>query len=505
MPHQADPFSSPVSPGCTPIPFCSGPRGGAASQVSQVSRIRLRADAAFIRGPGLSVCICVRLWLALRVRNGTGVNGAHTGPLNNHLLFRGFRMAAQLPLCRGGMPQVRSAPTRMHSNASVKTAALAGGMLLLSACASAQKISAGAVAGGSLTSAYRDVTVYRLVPPLEPGASPGFEGWRFWSKSKDYVIGGMLEIRFNPRWSLEVNGLFRQLHGHSARVSLPEGSLGDASPEPVVTWEFPVLARYRFQGRRVNPFLEAGPSFRTTGNLNTRPSHHGIAAGAGLEMNWLGLKIAPAVRYTLWAGEQHTEGLQTAPDQIELLVGFSRESESGWRPLGRRVSLGFTLSTNLTGDFATVNIAHPGQPPAYRTSGPRSLIYGPMAEVRLPRRFSLEADALHRSVSHALEWTFDGRQIRSTASLATWVFPVLAKYRFPVRGLQPFLGLGPSFRMRQSFSDSSPYGVAAAAGLEMRAGPMGVTPAIRYTHWAPDRQAGGPVRNQLEAAVGFSF
>jgi hypothetical protein len=306
---------------------------------------------------------------------------------------------------------------------------------------------------------------------------------------------------------LEVNGLFRQLHGSSARILLPDRSLGDQSPQPVATWEFPVLAKYRFQRRKVNPFLEAGPSFRTTGNLNTRPSHHGIAAGAGFEIKWRSLKIAPAVRYTLWAGEKHTQGLQTAPDQVEILVGFSRESESDWRPLGRHIFLGFTLGTNLSGDFRTSNIAHEGQPPAYLTSGPRSFIYGPTVEVRLPHRLSLEVDALHRPISHALETTstFDGRQIRSTARLATWVFPVLAKYGFSVRGLEPSIALGPSFRMRQSFSDSSPYGVAAAAGLEIHLGPMRITPAIRYTHWGPNRQAGGPFRNQVEALVGFSF
>ncbi len=397
-------------------------------------------------------------------------------------------------------------PSLLH--VALKIAALAGGFLLLAPGASAQRISAGVAGGVSLTDAYRDVTTYQFLPSPEPGAPPRLEAARSWSPSKDYVIGGMLDVRFTPRWSLEVNGLFRQLHGSSARVFLPDRSLGEASPQPVVTWEFPVLAKYRFQRRKVNPFLEAGPSFRTTGNLNTRPSHHGVVAGAGFEMKWRSLKIAPAVRYTLWAGEKHTGGLQTAPDQVELLVGFSRESESDWRPLGRHISLGFTLGTNLTGDFRTSNFAHEGQPPAYRTSGPRSLIYGPALEVRLPYRLSLEVNALHRSISHALEITsaFDGRRIRTTGRLATWEFPVLAKYRFSVRGLEPFIALGPSFRLRQAFSESSPYGLAAAAGLEMHFGPLRITPGLRYTHWAPDRRAyGGPVRNQAEALVGVSF
>jgi hypothetical protein len=223
-------------------------------------------------------------------------------------------------------------------------------------------------------------------------------------------------------------------------------------------------------------------------------------------VKWRSLKIAPVVRYTLWAGEKHLGGFQTAPDQVEILVGFSRESKSDWRPLGRHMSLGIMVGTNLTGDFSTSNIAREGQPPAYLTSGPRSFVYGPTVELQLPHRFSLELDALHRPISHALETTFDGRRIRQTARLATWVFPVLAKYRFSVRGLEPFIALGPSFRMRQSLSESSPYGVAAAAGLEIHVGPMKMTPAVRYTHWAPDRREyGGPRRNQAEALVGLSF
>jgi hypothetical protein len=138
------------------------------------------------------------------------------------------------------------------------TAGLIGGLLLLSFGASAQKISVGILGGGSLTDAYRDLTFYDFLPSPEPGAAPRLFATRFWSPSKDYVIGGVLEVRFNPRWSLEVNGLFRQLHGSSATVFLPEGSLGDQSPAPTVTWEFPVLAKYRFQRWKVNPFEPRG-------------------------------------------------------------------------------------------------------------------------------------------------------------------------------------------------------------------------------------------------------
>jgi hypothetical protein len=378
--------------------------------------------------------------------------------------------------------------------------------LLLPPRASGQKISAGIVGGGSLTDGFRDLTRFHF-SPLESGGPARLEAWRSWSPSKDYVIGGMVEVRWNPHWSLEVNGLFRQLHGKTGPVSLPDLSQAGVFPNPVVTWQFPVLAKYRCQGRKINPFFAAGPSFRTTGNLNNAsPSHHGIAAGAGVELNWRNLKIAPTVRYTLWAADKRPDTAQTAADQVELLLGFSRASESAWRPLGRRVSLGGMLGANLTGDLRTTPLHPETQPGAYVTAGPRSFIYGPTVEVWLPHRVSVQVDALHRPISGALEYPYDGRQIRSTSRGVTWVFPVLAKYRFALRGAEPFIALGPSFRMRQSYSESSPYGITAAAGVEIRAGPMRIAPAIRYTHWTPDRRDyGGPLRNQVEALVGLSF
>jgi hypothetical protein len=392
--------------------------------------------------------------------------------------------------------------------ALVRLSALAGGTLLLPSDAPAQKISAGIVAGGSLTDGFRDQTIYNLVPSTEPGAPFLLIGTRFWSPSKDYVGGGMVELHFNPHWSLEVNGLFRQLDGKFAAIQ-PDGSVNSISPNPVVTWQFPVLAKYRFADQKWSPFIEAGPSFRTTGNRNiSNPSHHGLSAGTGFEVHWRSLRIAPTVRYTLWAGDNTQNSAQTKPDQLEILVGLSGRSESGGRPLGRHIALGFMVGANLTGDYGSTNLSHEGDPPIFRSSGPRSFLFGPTVEIRLPHRLSLEVSALNRPISSATETSYEGMLFRTTYRAVTWVFPVLAKYRLSVRGLEPFLAVGPSFRLRQSLaeaSDASPYGVSAGAGLQMRAGPMKIAPGVRYTHWADRRDFGGPFRNQAEVLVGFSF
>jgi hypothetical protein len=84
------------------------------------------------------------------------------------------------------------------------------------------------------------------------------------------------------------------------------------------SWEFPVLAKYKFGSGRFKPFVETGPAFRTPAE---RSSVIGVAAGAGVEVRLRRLKIAPAIRYYHWKQ-------QTAPvpaneitlDQVEFLT-----------------------------------------------------------------------------------------------------------------------------------------------------------------------------------------
>ena len=128
------------------------------------------------------------------------------------------------------------------------------------------------------------------------------------------VAGLLAEIGFTGKLSLEVNGLYRRLHFNS-------GS------EVVVTWEIPVLAKYKFNISAVKPFVELGPSFRPTGNLNySDPSHHGITSGAGVEVYAGRLRFTPTLRYTRWAADNRAlvaSQQLTKLDQVELLVGVS--------------------------------------------------------------------------------------------------------------------------------------------------------------------------------------
>ena len=187
-----------------------------------------------------------------------------------------------------------------------------------------QTLSIGVVGGGSVTDAFPN----DVVQPV--GA---------YSPSKDYIVGPMVEWRFSPRWAIEADGLYRKLH-------LTVGS----GPSPVVTWEFPVLAKYRFEWPGMKPFVELGPSFRTAGNLNgTNPSHPGVTAGFGVELHAYGLNFAPAVRYTRWESDHSLFfGPITSPDQVELLLGVSSASKVASHPLGRHLSVGAVAGVALT-------------------------------------------------------------------------------------------------------------------------------------------------------------
>jgi hypothetical protein len=89
----------------------------------------------------------------------------------------------------------------------------------------------------------------------------------------------------------------------------------------------PVLLKYRLRPESgVQPVIEAGPSFRLSGNLNGyNPSSYGFTTGGGVEMLYKRMNIGPVLRYTRWAadGLQNRRGPRTQVNQLEILVSFT--------------------------------------------------------------------------------------------------------------------------------------------------------------------------------------
>ncbi|HTU47287.1 MAG TPA: outer membrane beta-barrel protein [Bryobacteraceae bacterium] len=147
---------------------------------------------------------------------------------------------------------------------------------------------------------------------------------RYYSPSKDYLVGPFVELRLPFNLSVEADALYRKLNFASVQTGVTTPFRDDDN-----TWEFPILAKYRFKLPVARPYVDAGPSFRTSAfnAYGTSLSNHGFAAGAGVDIKALLLHVSPEVRYTRW-GADFIPGYQlTSPhsnvNQVEFLVGIA--------------------------------------------------------------------------------------------------------------------------------------------------------------------------------------
>jgi opacity protein-like surface antigen len=141
--------------------------------------------------------------------------------------------------------------------------------------------------------------------------------------SRNYIIGPMVELRLPFHLAVEADALYRPLN---VTTFTNTGSALVTTGGDFSTWEFPVLAKYRFPTHIVKPYIEAGPSWRTLASGIDHLSNSGVTVGAGVEVQALLLRIAPEFRYTHWGEDSHNGVAQTftsKQDQVEFLVGFS--------------------------------------------------------------------------------------------------------------------------------------------------------------------------------------
>jgi hypothetical protein len=360
----------------------------------------------------------------------------------------------------------------------------------------AQNLSMGGVAGSNFT------------PNFQP-AGPSYTNTRSW------IAGAVAEWSLAAPVSIETNVLYRQLHILA----------GPSSHFSVVTWEFPILAKFRLGTGRMLPFVEAGPSLRATGNLNDiHPSHYGFTAGIGAERQLGRWRIEPALRYTRWAQDLEAQqaAIRTKPDQLELLVGLRAPTLANQRPFGARFSLGAVVGANLTGDYGSV--ASTAFPPALANSvipnlavdatfvssaGPRSFVGGPEAAVQLSQHFAIAVQGIYRPLRSSVQVLEPGTRhgVNIEAHRTTWEFPALAQYHWRGGRAAPFIEMGPSFRLLQDVYGASPFGIAAGTGVETHLGRLKIAPGLRFTHWAQDDPPAltNPRRSELAILTGFSL
>ena len=145
--------------------------------------------------------------------------------------------------------------------------------------------------------------------------------------SSGYIIGPQVELHLPFGLSVEADALYRPLNLNSQHTGLGS-NLVAVQKETFNSWEFPVLAKYRFAIPLVKPYVELGPSFRTVGGSpgGSAFSSSGITAGAGIELRVARFRLGPEFRYTHWgsdSGSASAYEFASNRNQVEFLVGFS--------------------------------------------------------------------------------------------------------------------------------------------------------------------------------------
>lgn len=210
--------------------------------------------------------------------------------------------------------------------------------------------------------------------------------------------------------------------------------------------------------------------------------------------------------------------MRTKPFIQRLLYAATILLPTATASFGQRVSFGFVGGTPLTRDFpiSRVYFADPDTPEGLIAfdwfSDTRSLIAGVSVEIDFGKGFSMEANALHRNLHLQRRFVFPNgsEQYQGEATPSTWQWPVLAKYRLPLRGsVRPFIEAGPSFRTRHNPVPAEPsqFGATAGTGVEFRVGRFRIAPAIRYTRWQYDGDypRAATKRDQMELLTGISY
>jgi hypothetical protein len=167
----------------------------------------------------------------------------------------------------------------------------------------------------------------------------------------------------------------------------------------------------------------------------------------------------------------------------------------------------------------------------------RRYIVGPTIELGLPFNFAVEFDALYHRHGYSLANGNFAYYVSETERANSWEFPLLLKYKLPIRGIKPFVEAGLAGRsitgsihetgasidimtgqqtpfntvVNTNFSAS--LGFVAGGGVRMGVGRLRVSPEVRYTYWNNmplsgyfgDGPSYGSTQNQFDVMVGIGW
>jgi hypothetical protein len=143
------------------------------------------------------------------------------------------------------------------------------------------------------------------------------------------------------------------------------------------------------------------------------------------------------------------------------------------------------------------------------TSFQRSSDYliGPVAELRIPFGFAIEVDGIYRGA----EYHLTTNDITTTIGAHSWEIPYLAKFRFPIPLLKPFISGGGAYRtftdLPSNLVTPTHNAFVLAGGVELRISRLRLSGEGRWLHWnsPPSTNAVRLTQNQGEVLFGLVF
>jgi hypothetical protein len=130
----------------------------------------------------------------------------------------------------------------------------------------------------------------------------------------------MIELNLPAGLGVEFNALYRKT-----------GYRTGTTEQTTSSWEFPLVAKYKFGSGAVRPYLAGGFVFRNIGDIPglLEDRSQGFVAAGGVRLSAVIVRISPEIRYTHWNNQPFgpqlfpTGGVTSNQDQFELLVGLT--------------------------------------------------------------------------------------------------------------------------------------------------------------------------------------
>jgi hypothetical protein len=137
------------------------------------------------------------------------------------------------------------------------------------------------------------------------------------SRSSDYLIGPVAELRIPFGFAVEVDGIY-----HPAEYHLTAN--GITTTIPAHAWEIPYLAKFRFPIPLLKPFISGGGAYRTFTDLpnNVTTSNNAFVLGGGLELRISRLRLSGELRWLRWGSPSSNTAVRLSQNQGEVLFGF---------------------------------------------------------------------------------------------------------------------------------------------------------------------------------------